>query len=47
MKMRVIIKALNIDLHDSDTVSNYEDGPKFDIKELNLYTGDMDQIGDE
>ncbi|MDS3939791.1 hypothetical protein RJC27_04240 [Staphylococcus epidermidis] len=45
--LATVIKALNIDLHDSDTVSNYEDGPKFDIKKLNLYTGDMDQIGDE
>ncbi|HDJ3760391.1 TPA: hypothetical protein PQC80_002850, partial [Staphylococcus aureus] len=47
IELATVVKALNIDLHDSDTVSNYENGPKFDIKKLNLYTGDMDQIGDE
>lgn len=46
IELATVVKALNIDLHDSDTVSNYEDGPKFDIKKLNLYTGDMDQIGE-
>ena len=40
-------KGSNIDLHDSDLVSNYEDGPSFDIKKLNLDTVEMDQIGDE
>ncbi|HHC6271017.1 hypothetical protein QAC82_02620 [Staphylococcus aureus] len=47
IELATVVKGLNIDLHDSDTVSNCEDGPKFDIKKLNLYTGEMDQIGDE
>ncbi|MCG1684657.1 hypothetical protein K4Q98_09665 [Staphylococcus epidermidis] len=47
IEIATVVKGSNIDLHDSDLVSNYEDGPSFDIKKLNLDTVEMDQIGDE
>lgn len=47
IEIATVVKGSNIDLHDSDLVSNYENGPSFDIKKLNLDTGEMDQIGDE
>ncbi|HDD0318942.1 TPA: hypothetical protein O9466_000774 [Staphylococcus aureus] len=41
VELATVVKALNINLNDSDSVSNYEDGPSFDIKKLNLNTGEM------
>ena len=32
IELATVVKGSNIDLHDSDLVSNYEDGPSFDIK---------------
>ena len=47
IELAMVVKDSNIDLHDSDLVSNHEDGPSFDIKKLNLDTGEMDQVGGE
>ncbi|WP_241960604.1 hypothetical protein [Staphylococcus warneri] len=45
--LATVVKAPNIDLHDSDFVANFNDGSSFDIKKFNFGTGEMEQIGDE
>lgn len=47
IELATVVKASSTNLNDSDTVSNYEDSPSFDIKKLNFDTGEMEQIGEE